>query len=422
MMVAGRTIYVQLARKNAMTGVIISRRSALQERKIQAPAPPSPDESEVDEHNEDNDSTGYAANEQRLDFSSSSDVNDRLSNAVNDTQVEDRGYTNTVVKNATSNREAQEEDILNFFLVLLGTERKFQVAMPEMEAEELTIREIKENFAGTLQAQVEDIVISIGGEVLRNDIKGHEFGLADGTELEVSLPKEEETKSSKIPSEEDTINNGNSYANEKDTIGNSQFQASPEPRSSAPPPPIEKDDSKVFSSPTYNHNSYDSSNGIASTTYGMKRPSFIPPTPPAYKSDNLTENRQHLGQLHTGKINLEVVDKGDVEVFSITSDKNQRVELGIRQFCKLNDLEFESIGPTIMQHLKTITKVEEVVNNTPETKYNNPVSPQVRKELSLALLNNQQLKQKCNALESQVKLLETTAKEKQVLEGKCKSI
>ena len=158
--------------------------------RFSSPRPPLlPDESEVDEHNEDNDSTGYAANEQRLDFSRSSDVNDRLSNAVNDTQVEDRGYTNTVVKNATSNREAQEEDTLIFFLVLLGTERKFQVAMPEMEAEELTIREIKENFAGTLQAQVEDIVISIGGEVLRNDIKGHEFGLADGTELEVSISK-----------------------------------------------------------------------------------------------------------------------------------------------------------------------------------------------------------------------------------------
>ena len=161
------------------------------------PPPPSPDESENGELDEDNEPTEYAANERQLDSPRSSDINNRLSNAVNDTQVEDRGYTNTVVQSATSGRDAQEEeedDTLNFFLVLLGSDRKFQVAMPEMEAEELTIREIKENFAGTLQAQVEDIVISIGGEVLRSDIKGHEFGLADGTELEVTISKQEEMK------------------------------------------------------------------------------------------------------------------------------------------------------------------------------------------------------------------------------------
>ena len=56
-------------------------------------------------------------------------------------------------------------------MVLVGSERKFQVTMPENEAEELTIREIKENFTTTLGASVENIILSIDGEVLQMILK-----------------------------------------------------------------------------------------------------------------------------------------------------------------------------------------------------------------------------------------------------------
>ena len=386
------------------------------------PPPPPVDQNEFhehnDEHNEGNNATGYPEDEDGFDEPRSRNANNRINNAANDNQVEDRGYTDTDIRSLPIDRKApekEEDDTLVFFLALLGSERKFQVAMPEIEAEELTIREIKENFAGTLQAQVEDIVISIGGEVLRNDIKGHEFGLADGTELEVSISNEQELKS------ETTLSNRDSNVSEKDAMDNSQLHESPKPRGPPPPAPLAKDDSELLSAPTYSDTSYRSSNDSASAKYGVKRPSFVPPVPPTSNSNLFAESRQPLGQSHTEKINLEVVDKGDVELFSISSDKGQRAELGIRQFCKINNLNFENVGPTIMQHMKTMTRVNGDETNTAETKPDQPVSPQVRKELSLALLSNQSLKRKCNELESQLKSLENSVKEKHLLEQKCKT-
>ena len=76
-----------------------------------------------------------------------------------------------------------------FFLKLLGGDtegdRRFEVVISEQEADALTVREIKEQFSETLGAKPDEVILSIDGEVLRDDFRGLEFGLHDGAVIEV---------------------------------------------------------------------------------------------------------------------------------------------------------------------------------------------------------------------------------------------
>ena len=366
-------------------------------------------------------------------------------NNNNSTENNYRDHLDTFVEVEENNNENDEVYSLTFFLVLVGSERKFQVTMPENEAEELTIREIKENFTTTLGASVENIILSIDGEVLRNDFKGYEFGLTDGTEIEVSLKGNntqmqigDSSASNKIErkQEEHTVADRdgivrNNYNNNNSPGYSSQTPPlSPRTPRSPPPPPPPEDENGVNSHGIMEENQFTKSSNqiptkLTDASSMDRRPSVLPPAPPTM-NDSFIRNSNEYNSMNTRgeKLNLEVMEGSKMEIFSLNNDKDdhQRLDIGIKQFCKINGLEFESVGPMIAQHIQAMGSGNDGNMNTPvetETKQmERPVSPQVRKELSVALLNNQNLNRKCNELEMQLKIANSNDKNSLAIQRK----
>jgi hypothetical protein len=248
-----------------------------------------------------------------------------------------------------------------FFLKVMGgapgEERRFEVAIPEEEAEQLTVGEIKEQFSDTLQAAPAEISMSIDGETLRDDFKGYEFGLHNGAVIEVRTLRARKAEP-QLPSQ------GGRFSSP------SNFFASPnsddvapklgtEEKVEASTPPASQDDGR-----TAEIDFQATEEAIKEAEAALGQPPPPPPMPPAETGGEGQARGQAAEPIPPEDDVIEYAKRPVPRVgnasggHTFTVLPGEDVHIAVKEICISQGIDYEEVGPALIAHLEEMRAVK----------------------------------------------------------------
>ena len=287
----------------------------------------------------------------------------------------------------------EEEDSIAFFLKIVGTSRKFEVVLPEAEAEDMTIMELKEQFTDAVGTAPDDMVMSIQGEVLRDDFRGFEIGLTEGTIIEVSvkedsnlppLPSVGETEPPLSPGGGTRLATRNMFEDMKNDDGRPELDqdTSPPPK---PSPPKEEKVSPALSKPDPIV-----SPEIAVRTQRLQkkgRKSFVFGKTPAVGEELLEVGTKTTRPAKSASPSSPRDQARSKVVQTFDVSPTDKPEEAIQRMCTLAGLDYQKVGPTL------VSQVEDMRQATSTTQsIESPSNSEREKHLEKMLADEQRLR------------------------------